>query len=83
MEVELKTIRSKPTTKNKKVESTMMCWESMSNFTEEEPHKEQQKVAKNPIKKTEKSKHEEEHVEPTLNTGTRPKNSIEEFSWEC
>ena len=59
MEVELKTIRSKSTTKNKKVESAMMCWESMSNFTEEEPHKEQQKVAKKPIEKTEKSKHEE------------------------
>ena len=82
MEVELKTMRSKPTTKNKKVESAMMCWESMSNFTEEEPHKEQQKVAKKPIEKTEKSKHEEEHVKPTLNTGTRQKNSIEEFSWE-
>ena len=40
MEVELRTIRSKSTTKNKKVESAMMCWESTSNFTEEEPHKE-------------------------------------------
>ena len=48
----------------------MMCWESMSNFTEEEPHKKQEKVAKKPIKKTEKPKHEEEHVKPTLNTGT-------------
>ena len=40
MEVELRTIRSKSTTKNDKVESTMMCWESTINFTEEEPHKE-------------------------------------------
>ena len=40
MEVELRTIRSKSTTINKKVESAMMCWESTSNFTEEEPHKE-------------------------------------------
>ena len=70
MEVELRTTRSKSTTKNKKVESAMMCWESTSNFTEEEPHKEQEKVAKKPIKKTEKQKHEEEHVEPTLNTGS-------------
>ena len=82
MEVELRTIRSKSTTKNKKVESVMMCWESMSNFMEEEPHKEQEKAAKKPIEKTEKPKHEEEHVEPTLNTGTQLKNSIEEFSWE-
>ena len=51
----------------------MMCWECMSNFTEEEPPKEQEKVAKKPIEKTEKPKHEEEHVGPTLNTGTRQK----------
>ena len=82
MEVELRTTRSKSTTKNEKVESVMMCWESMSNFTEEEPPKEQEKVAKKPVKKTEKPKHEEEHVEPTLNTGSRLKISIEEFSWE-
>ena len=81
MEVELRIIRSKSTTKNEKVESAMMCWESMSNFTEEEPHKEQEKVAKKPIEKMEKTKHEEKHVEPTLNTGTRLKISIEEFSW--
>ena len=41
----------------------------MSNFMDEEPHKEQQKVAKKPVEK-QKSKHEEEHVKPTLNTGT-------------
>ena len=82
MEAELKTIRSESMTKNEKVESTMMCWESMSNFTEEEPHKEPEKVAKKPVEKMEKPKHEEEHVGPTLNTGTRLKNSIEEFSWE-
>ena len=70
MEAELSTIRNKSMTKNKKVESVMMCWESMSNFMEEEPHKEQEKVAKKPVKKTEKPKHEEEHVEPTLNIGT-------------
>ena len=39
-------------------------------------------MAKKPIEKTEKPKHEEEHVEPTLNTGSRLKISIEEFSWE-
>ena len=60
----------------------MMCWESMSNFMEEEPLKESEKVAKQPVEKMEKPKHEEEHVEPTLNTGSRLKISIEEFSWE-
>ena len=82
MEVELKTIRSKSTTKNEKVESAIMCCESTRNFTEEEPHKEPEKVVKKPVEKTEKQKHEEEHVEPTLNTGNRLKISIEEFSWE-
>ena len=82
MEMELSTIRSKSMTKNEKVESAMMCWESMSNFTEEEPHKEQEKVAKKPVEKMEKPKREEEHVEPTLNTGTQLKNLIKEFSWE-
>ena len=54
----------------------------MSNFIEEEPHKEPEKVAMKPVEKTKKPKHEEEHVGPTLNTGTQLKNSTEEFSWE-
>ena len=51
MEVELMTIGSKSTTKNEKVKSAMMCWESTSNFTEEEPLKESEKVAKKPIER--------------------------------
>ena len=82
MEEELRTIKSKSMTKNEKFESMMMCWESMSNFTEEEPHEEPEKVAKKPVEKTEKIKHEEEHFEPTLNRGNQLKNTIEEFSWE-
>ena len=82
IEVELRTVRSKSTTTNEKVESTMMCWESTRNFMEEEPHEEPEKVAKKPVEKTEKLKHEEEHVEPTLHKGNRLKNSFEEFSWE-
>ena len=46
-----------------------MCWESMSNFTEEEPHEEPEKVVKKPVENMEMLKHEEEHVKPTLNTG--------------
>ena len=82
MEVELRKIRSKSMTNNEKVQSAVMCWESTSNFMEEEPHEEQEKVAKKPVKKTEKLKHEEEHVKPTLHKGNRLKNSIEEFCWE-
>ena len=54
----------------------------MSNVMEEEPHEEPEKVAKKPVEKMEKLKHEEEHAEPTLNTGNQLKNSIKEFSWE-
>ena len=82
MEVELKTMRNESTTKKEKVESAMMCWEPTSNFSEEEPHEEPEKVAKKPIKKMEKQKHGEEHVRPTLDTGSQLKISIEEFRWE-
>ena len=70
MEVELKTIRSESTTKKEKVESTMMCWEPTSTFSEEELHEEPEKVVKKPVEKMEKQKHEEEHVGPTLDTGS-------------
>ena len=82
MEVELRTKKSKSTTKNEEVEAAMMCWEATSNFPEEGPHKKPEKVVKKPVEKTEKQKHEEEHVEPTLNTGNQLKISIKEFSWE-
>ena len=82
MEAELKTVKSDSTTKNDKVESAMMCWELTSDFPKEETHEEPEKVAKKPVEKTEKQKHEEEHVGPTLDTGSRLKILIEEFSWE-
>ena len=82
MEAELKTMKSETTTKNGKVKSAMMCWELTSDFSKEETHEEPEKVAKKPVKKTEKQKHEEEYVGPTLDTGSRLKISIEEFSWE-
>ena len=82
MEVELKTMKSESTTKKGKVESAMMCWELTSNFSKEETHEEPEKVAKKPAEKTEKQKHEEEHVGPTLDIGSRLKISIKEFSWE-
>ena len=56
-------------TKNGEVETMMMCWEVMNDLPEKEPHNEQEKVEKKPVEKTEKPKHEEEHVKPTLNIG--------------
>ena len=82
MEAELKTVKSDSMTKNDKIESAMMCWELTSGFSKEETHEEPEKVVKKPVEKTEKQKHEEEHVGPTLDTGSRLKISIKEFSWE-
>ena len=79
---ELKTVRDESTIKKDNVESAMMCWESTENFAEEELRREPEKVANKLVETTEKQKHEEEHVEPTLDTSNRLKISIEEFSWE-
>ena len=70
MEAKLKTMKSESTTKKGKVESAMMCWELTSDFSKEETHEEPEKVVKKPVEKTEKQKHEEEHVGPTLDTGS-------------
>ena len=45
MAVESKTKKSESTTKKEKAKYAMMCWEPTSNFSEEEPHKEPEKVA--------------------------------------
>ena len=79
---ELKTVRDEPTTKKDNVESAMMCWESTESLGGKEHREEPEKVANKLVETTEKQKHEEEHVEPTQNTGNRLKISIEEFSWE-
>ena len=79
---EFTTERDDPTIKKYNVESAMMCWEPTENLEEEEPRDEQEKVANKIVETTEKQKHEEEHVGPTLATGNRLKISIEEFSWE-
>ena len=60
----------------------MMCWEAINDFSNKEPCKGPTNKEKKTVEMTEKSNHEEEHVEPTLNTDNRLKNSIEEFSWE-
>ena len=79
---ELKTVRDESTTKKDNVESAMMCWESTESLAEKEHREEPEKMANKLVETMEKQKHEEEHVEPTLNTGNRLKISIEEFSWE-
>ena len=66
---DLKTVRDEPTIKDNKVKSAMMCRKSTENLTEEEPRGKPKKVANKLIETTEKQKHEEEHVEPTVYTG--------------
>ena len=82
MEVVLKTMKSESMTKKEIVESAMMCWEPVNNLSEEKPHEEPEKVMKKPVEKTEKQKHGEEHVGPTLHTSSQLNILIEEFSWE-
>ena len=79
---ELMTVWDESTTKKDNVESAMMCWESTESLAEEELREEPEKVVNKLVEMTEKQKHEEEHVEPTLDTGNQLKISIAEFSWE-
>ena len=79
---EFTTVRDDSMTKKDNAESAMMCWEPVENLEEEEPRDGQEEKANMLVETTEKQKHEEEHVGPTLVTGNRLKISIEEFSWE-
>ena len=79
---EFTTVRDDSMTKKDNAESAMMCWEPIENLEEEEPRDGQEEKANMLVETTEKQKHEEEHVGPTLVTGNRLKTSIEEFSWE-
>ena len=83
----LKSVRDESMTKKDNVESAMMCWESTESLVEKEHRKEPEKMANKLVETTEKQKHEEEHVEPTLNTGNRLKILTEvcqllEVSWQ-
>ena len=60
----------------------MMCWESTESPVEKEHHEEPEKMSNKLVETTEKQKHGEEHVGPTVNMSNRLKISIEEFSWE-
>ena len=71
-----------PMNESEENKTTMMCWEDLKNSLEKEPHVESENVGEKPVKKTQKRKDEEEHVEPTLNTGNQLKISIKQFHWE-
>ena len=46
-------IKSKPTTKNEEVETVMMCWEAVNDFSSKEPCKGSKNKEEKPIEKTE------------------------------
>ena len=82
MEDEIRTKKSRSTTKNGEVETTMMCWEAMNDSPRKEPHEESENEGEKPVETTQKQKDQEEHVEPTLNKDNQLQISIEEFIWE-
>ena len=61
--------KGKPTAKNDEYETMMMCWENLEDPSAKEPHEESENEGEKPIEKMQKPKHQEQHVEPTLNTG--------------
>ena len=69
MEDRNRPIKSKPMTRNEEVETMMMCWEAVNDFLNKEPLKGSKNKEEKPVEKMEKSKHDEEHVEPTVNIG--------------
>ena len=46
----------------------MMCWEVLKDSLGKEPHTESENEGEKLMEKTQKTKDEEQHVEPTLNT---------------
>ena len=56
-------------TENKGNETAMMCWGVLKDSPRKEPHVESENKGEKPIEKMQKLKDEEEHVDPTLNTG--------------
>ena len=60
-------------TEKQENETAMMCWEVLKDSPRKAPHIESENEGEKPIEKIEKPKDEEEHVEPTLNTGNQLK----------
>ena len=75
--------KGKPTAESEEDETAMMRWENLKDSLGKEPHEESENKGKKSIKKLQKTKHEEEHINSTLYTGNRLQISIEEFSWEA
>ena len=61
--------KGKPMAESEENETMMMCWEDLKDSPGKEPHTESENKGEKPIEMTQKPKDEEEHVEPTLNTG--------------
>ena len=61
--------KDKLTTESEKNETAMMCWENLKDSLGKDPHKESENKAKKSIKKMQKLKDEENHVDSTLHTG--------------
>ena len=68
MESENRPGKGKPMPETEENKTTMMCWENFKDSPGKEPHTESENEGEKPVKKMQKPKHEEEHVEPTLNT---------------
>ena len=50
-------------------ETVMMCWEDLEDSPGKEPHEESDHKGKKPVKKMQKPKDKEEHVNSTLHMG--------------
>ena len=63
----------KPMAESEENTTAMMCWDNLKDSPGKEPHEESENEGEKPIEKMQKQKDEEEHVEPTLNTGNQLK----------
>ena len=61
--------KDKSMAKSEENETMMMCWEDFKDSLRKVPHIEPENEGEKPVKKMQKPEDEEEHVEPTLNTG--------------
>ena len=61
--------RGKPMAESEENATAMMCWENLKDPLGKESHEESENEGVKPVKKMQKPKHEEEPVEPSLNTG--------------
>ena len=82
MESKIRPGKGKPTAESEENKTMMMCSEYLKDSLGKEPHEESENEGKKSVKKTQKPKDEEEHVNSTLQTGNQLKLSIEELSWE-